>query len=90
MGLESRCDSDNTGGGHSAGVVVSPTAEVMTAGGQKPEEKAGYMQINRCIFETLISQQELDRVQVRAGLQHVRRKAVPQGVRSDPLREPGS
>jgi hypothetical protein len=38
------------------------------------------MQVNRCIFQAPMSQQELDRTQVGSGLQQVRRKAMAQDI----------
>src|SRR4051812_6502785 len=50
----------------------------------------GYVKINRRILQPLMSQQQLDRAQVRSGLQHVRSETVPQRVRANALTKPGA
>ena len=46
---------------------------------------AGEVQIKRGLFEIAMSEQNLDRAEVRAGFEQMRRETVPQGVRMDVL-----
>ena len=39
------------------------------------------MQVNRCLFQVAVPQQDLDRAQVGAGFEQVRGKTMPQNVR---------
>src|ERR1700722_2415093 len=48
------------------------------------------LEVDSCIFEPLMAHQYLNRAQVGAGLEQVRRIAVAQGVRVDLLRESGT
>jgi Stage II sporulation protein E (SpoIIE) len=48
------------------------------------------LEIDSCIFESLMAHQYLNRAQVGAGLEQVRRITVAQGVRVDLLRESGT
>lgn len=46
----------------------------------------GQMQVDGGVFEFGVSQQDLDRPQVRSGLEHVRRVGMPQNMRSSSRR----
>ena len=51
---------------------------------------ARQVKIDCCLLQTLVSEQQLNRAQVGARLQHVRCKAVSKGVRPETFRDAGA
>ena len=58
--------------------------------GSRAEMPARQVQIDGCVLQVPMPQQQLNGAKIRACLQQVRREAVAQGMRPDSFRETGT